>query len=237
MKITRILSASVLAGAVLLSSTACSVSDMFNETGSATASATDSAKASPESSGSSETTETTDTVSDQAAVAEVVNGYYTYVLMKGNLVDIKEAGAPLKGKTSVTDQELEDLASRLPEGFQYFDVSSPELIKNAYIQLLAGGSVGETITGVEIVIPDNAVTVEGDRATVNTSLASVTRNGKELNSTQDPYAADLLNLKKNDSGSWVMVAEAPRKKSSDTSSETATPEDSASPEATTDTNK
>ena len=230
MKITRILSASVLAGAVLLSTTACSVSDMFSETGSSTASATASAPASPEPSESSQAEETTDTVSEQEAVAEVVNGYYTYVLMKGNLADIQAAGEPLDGKATVTDEELTTLINSLPEGFQYFDVSSPELIRNAYGQLLAGGSVGEVAKGVvEIVTPADAVTVDGDRATVNTTLASVTRDGEELNTTQDPYAADLLNLKKNDSGSWVMVAEAPKGKSS---SETAAPEDSSSPEAT-----
>lgn len=231
MKITRILSASVLAGAVLLSTTACSVSDMFSGTGSATASATASAPASPEPSESSQAEETTDTVSEQEAVAEVVNGYYTYVLMKGSLADINEAGEPLDGKATVTDEELTTLINSLPEGFQYFDVSSPELIRNAYGQLLAGASVGEVATGVvEIVTPASAVTVEGDRATVNTTLASVTRDGKELNTTKDPYAAELLNLKKNDSGSWVMVAEAPKSKTD--SSETVTPEDSASPEAT-----
>lgn len=205
MKITRILSASVLAGAVLLSGTACSILDMGKKP-----EATSSASAAPEPS-ESESIEAVETVSEEQAVADVVNGYYTYVLMADSLAEIKQAGEPFNGRSSVTDEELNDLVTSLPQGFQYFDTSYSELIKNAYIHLLAGASVGETMPGVEIVMPAEAVTVEGDTATVNSTMAEISNDGEPVVSEADPYASDLINLKKNDSGSWVIVAEAPKK--------------------------
>lgn len=202
MKITRILSASVLAGAVLLSGTACSILDMGKKPDAST-----SASPAPTETTSAEI----EIVNEGQAVADVVNGYYTYVLMPDSLAEIEQVGDRFDGRSEVTDEELNELVTSLPQGFQYFDTSNAELIKYAYISLLSGASVGDKMPGAELVLPAEAVTVEGDTATVNATMAKISKDGEAIASEADPYAADLINLKKNDSGSWVIVAEAPAK--------------------------
>lgn len=212
MKITQVLSASVLAGAVLFSGTACSAlgadkkPEPTSSSSAATVAPTADAKSEPSESAS---TEAAETVSEEQEVADVVNGYYTYALLSGSLAEIKQVGERFNGRSSVTDAELDELVTSLPQGFQYFDTSAPQLIKNAYIHLLSGASVGETMPNAEIVMPASAVTIEGDKATINSTMAEITNDGNPVASNADPYAADLINLKKNDSGSWVIVADPP----------------------------
>lgn len=191
MKITRILSASVLAGAVLLSGTACS---MLNDN-----------KSETKVSASAEAVETANTVSEETAVAEVVNGFYTYVSDPANAATIKDAGEPLRGHgATATQEELDNLVASLPEGFAFFDTSNPELIKNAYVQLLLGsGLMGNG--KMEASVPDSAVTVTGDEATVDSSQVVVKLDGKEQKS---PATAAPLKLKKDETGTWVMIADS-----------------------------
>lgn len=199
MKITRILSASVLAGAVLLSATACSAQ---------------SPEKAPEPSSSSQVTpvetptaEVTPAVDEREAAARTVNDYYAFVSDPDNKPKIEEAGAPVKGHgNTATDAELKTLVDAIPLGFQYFDTSTPDLIKNAYVQLLMGASVMGT-ADMQLTVPAEAVTVTGDTATVNTSKIETVLNGKKLEVPANSSMPDLQ-MKKNDKGDWVMIAEA-----------------------------
>lgn len=204
MKITRILSASVLAGAVLLSGTACSMMDMNKKSESSS-----SATAEP-----SETQSVETTVDEQQAVADVVNGYYTYVSTPGNLNEVKQAGEPLKGRgATASEEELNQLAASLPEGFAYFDTSNPELIKNAYVQLLVGAGV-MSVANMDMNTPASAVTVEGDTATVNPALVEMTANGEKVDNST--ISSSPIKLKKNETGSWVMIADSAMSGSAET---------------------
>lgn len=204
MKITRILSASVLAGAVLLSGTACSMMDMNKQSESSS-----SAEAKPSESQSVETA-----VDEQQAVADVVNGYYTYVSTPGNLDEVKQAGEPLKGRgATASDEELNQLVASLPEGFAYFDTSNPELIKNAYVQLLVGAGV-MSVANMDMNSPASAVTVEGDTATVNPALVEMTVNGEKVDNST--ISSSPIKLKKNETGSWVMIADSTMNGSAET---------------------
>jgi hypothetical protein len=204
MKITRTLSASVLAGAVLLSGTACSMMDMNKKSESSS-----SATAEP-----SETQSVETTVDEQQAVADVVNGYYTYVSTPGNLDEVKQAGEPLKGRgATASDEELNQLAASLPEGFAYFDTSNPELIKNAYVQLLVGAGV-MSVANMDMNTPASAVTVEGDTATVNPALVEMTANGEKVDNST--ISSSPIKLKKNETGSWVMIADSAMSGSAET---------------------
>jgi hypothetical protein len=194
MKITRILSASVLAGAVLLSGTACSMMDNNKSETKVSASAE-----------ATEIVETVNAVSDETAVADVVNGFYTYVSDPANKDTIKDAGEPLRGHgATATEEELNGLVASLPEGFAFFDTSNPELIKNAYVQLLLGSGLMSN-GKVEASVPESAVTVTGDEATVDSSAVVVKIDGKQQES---PATATPLKLKKDESGAWVMIADS-----------------------------
>lgn len=196
MKITRILSASVLAGAVLFSGTACSMLDMGKKSESSS-----SASAKPSESQSNETA-----VDEQQAVADVVNGYYTYVSTPGNLDEIKQAGEFLKGRgATASEEELNQLVDSLPEGFAYFDTSSPDLTKNAYVQLLVGAGI-MSAAKMEMNTPPSAVTVNGDNATVDSTKIEVNVNGKKID-IPSSAASKAIKLKKDDLGVWVMVAD------------------------------
>lgn len=205
MKISRILSASVLAGAVLFSATACGMSSNDKPDINSSDSANSSAAAKPAETQAVKTTPAVDE-SSAAAVAEVVNGYYTYVSTASNRTEIEKAGEPLKGHgIDATDDELQQLVNAMPQGFQYFDTSSPNNIKNAYAQLI----MGSTVMGkgsIEVNVPASAVTVEGDTATVQTTKIEFTVNG-EKSPVSSTSGTQILNLKKDASGSWVMIPE------------------------------
>lgn len=188
MKISKILAVTVIAGAVLLSGTACSGSDM--------------GKKSEENVSTTAKPSETPAVSDKQAIANVVSGYYGYVFNTDNLISIKKAGEILKGNPKPTDEDLKVLVTNLPEGFKYFDTSSSTLIKNAYDQLYMTADMNTD--KMEIVVPEEAITVKGDTATVNQAKFSVTINGGKIDNSHT--TAELMKLKKTGIGSWVIVA-------------------------------
>ena len=217
MKITKILSASVLAGAVLFSGTACSFIDGGTKTESSP-SASQDPKSTASESPESEPAETSETSSEENSdstiegVLETVNGYYAFATDSSSLAKTQEAARPLDGKESVTDEELATLVAAFPEGFQYFDTSNPQLIKNAYVQLISGAEAGQAMPGTKIVVPTEAVTYDGgDTATVNPTAIIISQNGEIVPSESDPYATELINLVKKDN-KWVIVAESPASK-------------------------
>lgn len=196
MKIAQIISASALAGAILLSSTACSGNG-------------DDKTAEPHSSSQIVTVETNAstgmTSKDKKAVADAVNSYYSYVSDPTHLAEIQKAAEPFKDHAKkVTDEELKALVAALPAGFKYFDTSSSNLIKTAYTQLFMAASI--TSKGsMEINVPVEAISFDGDTATVNAVKMETKLNGKKIETPANPSTL-ALKLKKNDSGSWVMVA-------------------------------
>lgn len=201
MKITRILSASVLAGAVLLSGTACSMLDGKKDE------KISSSSTAPAESQAVETEEAVEAVDEQQAVANTVNGFYAYVSVPENAEAIKQAGEPLQGRgATASDEELNQLAESLPEGFYYFDTSSPDLIKNAYVQLLMGAGVMSS-GKMEANVPADVVVVDGDTATIDSTAIEVMMDGEKIDVPSNADA-QALKLKKDESGSWVMVADA-----------------------------
>lgn len=218
MNITKILSASVLAGAVLLSATACSAPDAGEKSNAgANASATATPTANVDASAVATPSETA-AVSDTKAVVDVVNGFYTYVLNKENADDIQKAAESLQGNAAQTgeptDEQIATLVKNLPEGFKYFDTSSSDLIKNAYGQLYIV-SVTNT-SDMSIVAPEEAATVEGDTATVDPVKFTMTVDGEKI--TNGTTSSDPIKLKKNADGAWVMVASSSMSGSGEASS-------------------
>jgi hypothetical protein len=218
MKISKILSASVLAGAVLFSGTACAAGSSDDKPAEASASAQVTPSETP-------TAEVTPAVDEREAAARTVNDYYSFVSDPDNLQKIQDAGAPLKGRgATATDAELQTLVESLPLGFQYFDTSTADLIKNAYVQLLMGASVMGS-ANMELTAPADSVTVTGDTATMDTSKIETIVDGKAIDAPANSSFPDL-NMKKDDSGNWVMIAEEIEGMGSSSGSATATTEGS-----------
>jgi hypothetical protein len=204
MKIRNTLSVSVIVGAILLTGTACS-STAVNES-----------SPSPSSSSSISDTETLDTqASDTEAVLTTVNGYYSFIANPESQGKIKQAESEIT-TSPVTDKELQEFATNFSEGFQYFDTSTSQLIQNAYKAMMLGSSVSQSRPGLEITVPANSVSIDGQTATVNTTWVSVTEDGKTFptDAEANPNPDDLINLVKKDDGSWVIVAKASSVKTS-----------------------
>lgn len=198
MRINQIFSASVLAGAVLLSGTACA------------ASIPEGRNTPVPSSVSAEPSQTIseDSVADNTAkILTTVNGYYDFITAPNSDETIKSAGVDLVGKAA-TDEELQTFADDFSEGFQYFDTSDSSLIKRAYTVMSVGSLSLQEQGTITISAPEESVTIDGDTATVNTTWISATKNGKKLRTAPEssPDASDLIQLVKKDDGSWVIVA-------------------------------
>lgn len=197
MKINRAIPTAILAAGIILSASACAPSDDKKAESSSSPSAEQSVTASPEA------TVKTD---ERVDVAATVNDFYTYVSDPENATKIVDAGTPLKGHGgSATDAELKTLADALPDGFRYFDTSSPALIRNAYVQLLMGSSIMSKGT-MTVHVPEAAVTVNDKTATVDSTKLDITLNG-EKTPVPSSSASQVLNMKKDAAGQWVMIAD------------------------------
>lgn len=192
MRTTQILATSILIGAVLLSGTAC------------TANSTPEKTATASSQLSKEQSQTND---DTSKILTTVNGYYSFISNPETYDKVKTAGADLTG-VQANDEQLKTLASDFSEGFQYFDTSDSQAIRNAYKAMMIGSSSLRMGSSVGITAPADAVTVDDDKATVNTTWIKVVKNGKELpvQPESNPDSSDLINLVKQEDGTWVIVA-------------------------------
>lgn len=239
MKIAKVLSASILAGGILFSATACSVSnnDKPEVNTSAEEKSVDSNVADPKTTpgggdpAGSQTAPGSDATAGPAtkpgpgaarraepsademqAVADALNKYYTYISDPNSLAEIKKATVPLKGRTATaSNEELNQLVAALPLGFQYFDTSTPDNIKNAYAQLFTGALVTSG-KKMQVTVPASAISFDGANATVRVAEIRATVDGKKARLP----ITESLKLKKNDSGSWVIIPESQTAKTKDT---------------------
>lgn len=236
MKITHVLSASVIAGTVLLSTTGCFFNDNASNTApSAEIGVTASATATPsatETATEAPVAEETEPVSPETeeAVAEekdpepasngtknmvnvenemplilsAVNGFYDYTEKETSLDELMEAGQIVQKQGELTADEAKAIVAAAPEGFKYFDTSTPENVRNAYNELTAtamgvkaGGSPVTFNVSVE------AVSYNGDTAAVDKNAVEVSVDGEVQ--PVFPGEENNLNLVKKD-GSWLIVA-------------------------------
>lgn len=145
---------------------------------------------------------------EEQAILTTVNGFYDYVTTPENADKIAAAGERFADRTEVSNEEVHQLAKDYPEVFQYFDTSTPENIKNAYGQMVTGASLAKTIPGIKIVVPLEAVKQNGETATVNSTMVTVSTPEKKMDSAADPNSTNLIDVVKKD-GKWLMVATTP----------------------------
>lgn len=206
MKFNRVLSASVLACAVIFTSTACSPTDngASKETPTTTATSTPSA-----SETSVPTASATVLDSETKQIINSVSSYYDFVAFKGAADMVKQVSVMMT--PTPTDDKLKEIVSHLRGGFVYFDTSSSENILNTVSQLGARAIQSERNPGVTVEVPADAVSINGDTATVDTNKVLVTVNGVTGPATKAPYfEMPEINLVKKSDGSWGIIPEAPR---------------------------
>lgn len=200
MNLRHILAASAVASALILTGAACSSPDTAPVEVTSPVAITPSASPVPNIS--------TPNNSDVDAILITVNGFYAYVTTPENASKISAAGERFANRTEVTDEEVLQFAKDYPEIFQHFDVSTPDNIKSAYGQLVTGASLAQTAPGIKIVAPAESVKLNGDTATVNSTMVTVSTPEKTMDSAADPNSTDLIDVVKKD-GKWLMVATTP----------------------------
>lgn len=198
MQISKILSASVLAGAVLLSASGCAAGNVDSTVGTEVATATPSP---------SEADTTLSERTDIDGILLTINGYYYFISQPDSSDSLRDAEAAITERPA-SDETMKQFAEDFSEGFKYFDTSTSDKINKAYKALMIGSSAGKLNEGLKMTVPADSVTITGDTATVNTTHLKVTMNGekKRVTPEESPAAKDVVNLVKNDSGSWVIVA-------------------------------
>lgn len=191
MKLNNILAASVLAGTVLLTGTACSGGNNGTQ----------------ETQISQEEQQLRKESEETFKVAESINSYYDFISNPSSEELVKTAGLGLMNR-EVTDEELQTLVANFPMGFEHFDTSSNDKIKNAYKALTLGtANINPDSNEILIISPPSGVTIDGDKATYNTTYITVRKNGENLPTKPDPESKDdLIDLVKNSDGKWVIVA-------------------------------
>jgi hypothetical protein len=195
MKTVKLLSASMLISAILLSSAACAQPETTSPDPSTSVTSQPASE------------ETNVSESDIENVLTTVNGYYNFISQPDSFENVRTAGAELTGRAA-TDEELQKFASTFSEGFQYFDTSTSNHIKKAYNAMMVGSNAGYEREGIELVAPADGVTIDGESATFNTTWISVTEKGEKYptDPETDPSPSDMINLVKEDNGTWVIVA-------------------------------
>lgn len=207
MNLRNILAASAVASALMLTTAACSSPDktpveVTSPVAITPSAPTASAPSTPTASAASQAT------GEEAAILTTVNGFYDYVTTPENADKITAAGERFADRAQVSNEEVFQLAKDYPEIFQYFDVSTPENIKNAYGQMVTGAGLAQTIPGIKIVVPLEAVKQQGDTATVNSTMVTVSTPERKMDSAADPNSTDLIDVVKKD-GKWLMAATTP----------------------------
>lgn len=195
MKFPKILTVAAIAG-LLMASSACSAPNKPES----------SASAAQMSTIEEPVTDRKIPTGDGAHAAEVVSDFYAYISDPANLSKIKEASAPIRGHgKKSTEDELASLVAALPDGFRFFDTSSPDLIKNAYVQLSMGARALST-DAVKLQIFNESVNVDGSSATVKMVKTEVLPKIQKPRPLLNSGMPEVI-LGKNDSGKWVMKAE------------------------------
>lgn len=190
MKISKTLSAGILASTLLLGATACTTgTDTGTDTG-------------VEKSVQSEAEVKTE-------VASTVNGLLTYLSQEENFEKLAGATDGLDPEGS-NDEIAKAIKEKAPEAFAYFDAHDTQTIADSYsymAELIMGLSLD---TDVERTIPEDAVTVDGDTAKVDGTKMVTVVDGETMPATDPATETDesnFINLIKVD-GKWLVKAPA-----------------------------
>lgn len=226
MKVTHAFAASVIAGGLLLTGTACSNNEPAQEPSpsvSATVAPTQDIGLgkSDETLGSPGTTAPAQTDSpasssspdapiatseDSVAVMETINSYYAFVLTPEATAALEKMSKNFTGEDPTPDQ-LQAAVASAPEVFTYYDSSSSENIKNAIQEFaMSAGMTAMSQDKITFTAPAEAVTVDGDTAKLDVGAVIITVNGETIDTGETAATGeDNLNFIKKD-GKWLMVA-------------------------------
>lgn len=194
MKITKTLTAALMASTVLLGATACSGGEKASDT--------------------PQVEQTVDTVAqDKKDIAETVDGFYAYIVDSENIDKLANDFGIIqesKGVEITNDDEMaKAIKDSSPEAFVFFDAYDKQTIANSYSFIVSMALRNETDDNVVYSTPEEAISVDGDTAVVDQSMVE-TSGGEENKSANGPYydePDEKIDLIKKD-GKWLVKAHA-----------------------------
>lgn len=151
-----------------------------------------------------DTSDNSDIIDAAEAVkaASIVNDLYAFVLNPASYDQIIKASERFADREEVSDKELVAWAKEYPTIFRHYDISTGDKVRSAYTQLAIMAELGKKAAGVKITVPVDAITVYGDSATVDVSMAVITKDGVEYSLNNE--AVSSFNMIKLSNGSWVI---------------------------------
>lgn len=145
-------------------------------------------------------------------VAKTVNQFYDTLEEEENYAAME---AHQKEFRSMLPKDRQNFMAEAP-GMEYLDTSTPEATEKSYLILTENIDVFESVRGrysenpeslntIDMAVPQEAITVNGEDATVDMNLAAISLNGKGISdgATKNP----TLILKKLETGKWVITDE------------------------------
>lgn len=143
----------------------------------------------------------------KADIADTVNGLYAYVYDDKNIEDLLAVTEGIDTKDSDDDKIAAELKKASPETFSFFHTHDTQTIVNAF-GYIAQLSVSAEMASTDLppTTPDEAITVDGDTATVEIEKLAV--EGDEAGAPTPNLSGEVdteIDLVKKD-GKWLVDA-------------------------------
>lgn len=200
MKIAKTVTATLMASTLLFGATACSTGD--NEAPSPNTGTEQPAKVMKKM----EDTQ----AKDKAEIAETTTAMYTYIEDVDNILELADAAdSVLDMNIKDEDEVAKELKKAAPQAFVFFDAHDTQTIADSfsYLTVLAEDSNLDKET-IVFNTPTDAVTIDGDTATVDKGKVESTSTKDGKSRTTPPYFSDddrEINFVKKD-GKWLVKA-------------------------------
>lgn len=129
-----------------------------------------------------------------SGVINTVEGLYSYITVDDNLATFNQAGEEISNEAT-NEEAMEVLTNKVPEAFSFYDTSTYEKTISAYRDLTMAGTVNSLGDEVMVDVPDEAVAIDGDVATVDNSKVNITVDGSPIVNTAATNGMNLTHLK------------------------------------------
>lgn len=193
MQMPKIVSVIAVASALTVGLSACAgqgESPAPEETVSESATATAPSKSAP-------STEKDPGVESDPGVTGVINtveSLYAYMTLDENLAELKSVEEDISPETT-NEEAMEEFTTEVPEAFSFYDTSTYEKTIAAYRDLTITGTINNLGEEVVVEVPKDAVTIEGDKATVDNAKVDVIVDGETIENLAENDGTNLIHLR------------------------------------------
>lgn len=188
MKMSKTVSAIALASALTIGVSACAGSTDAPEP---EETATESTQTATPSASQDPSVEADPGVS---GVINTVENLYAYMTIDENLAEFSEVEEKIDPETT-NEEAMEKFTTEIPDAFAFYDTSTYDKTISAYRDLTITGTINDLGEEVVVDVPKDAVTIEGDKATVDNAKVDVIVDGETIENMADNDGTNLIHLR------------------------------------------